>query len=465
MESQQGEGGTELDSQSSIWVNTGGNKMAALTTGFGRARQGGAGDPREYKAETAAGGDKLGGGGGGGDRGCSFLRKVSVPGSGGGGGGGGGARLRSIAGTRPSVQNGQLLVSAGLPALDQLLGGGLAVGTLLLIEEDKYNIYSSLIFKYFLAEGIVCGHTLLVASAKEDPGDILQELPEPLHDDNYKKVLDEGRSHKSQEEPEISMKIAWRYQNLPQMEAGPGTSSRFGHYYDVSKRMSQEVIQSAKWHKFFLPEEITSYANVESCALNHGYTKLLHFIQRVISEQGFDGSNPQKKQKNILRIGIQSLGSPLWGDDICCADTPEHMHSLTRFLYVLRGLLRMSLSACIITVPSHLIQNKAVTSRIRNLSDTVVGLESFIGSEKEANSLYKDYHGLIHIHQIPRLNSLICDVSDTKDLAFKLQRKVFTIEEIKTSNSQSPIFSHGYHIALCSLCGPLNKFIKRIFVF
>ncbi|XP_007497279.3 elongator complex protein 4 [Monodelphis domestica] len=402
--------------------------MAALTTGFGRARQGGAGDPREYKAETAAGGDKLGGGGGGGDRGCSFLRKVSVPGS--GGGGGGGARLRSIAGTRPSVQNGQLLVSAGLPALDQLLGGGLAVGTLLLIEEDKYNIYSSLIFKYFLAEGIVCGHTLLVASAKEDPGDILQELPEPLHDDNYKKVLDEGRSHKSQEEPEISMKIAWRYQNLPQMEAGPGTSSRFGHYYDVSKRMSQEVIQSAKWHKFFLPEEITSYANVESCALNHGYTKLLHFIQRVISEQGFDGSNPQKKQKNILRIGIQSLGSPLWGDDICCADTPEHMHSLTRFLYVLRGLLRMSLSACIITVPSHLIQNKAVTSRIRNLSDTVVGLESFIGSEKEANSLYKDYHGLIHIHQIPRLNSLICDVSDTKDLAFKLQRKVFTIERL-----------------------------------
>uniref|UniRef100_A0A5F8H9T2 Elongator complex protein 4 n=1 Tax=Monodelphis domestica TaxID=13616 RepID=A0A5F8H9T2_MONDO len=378
----------------------------------------------------------------------SFLRKVSVPGS--GAAGGGGARLRSIAGTRPSVQNGQLLVSAGLPALDQLLGGGLAVGTLLLIEEDKYNIYSSLIFKYFLAEGIVCGHTLLVASAKEDPGDILQELPEPLHDDNYKKVLDEGRSHKSQEEPEISMKIAWRYQNLPQMEAGPGTSSRFGHYYDVSKRMSQEVIQSAKWHKFFLPEEITSYANVESCALNHGYTKLLHFIQRVISEQGFDGSNPQKKQKNILRIGIQSLGSPLWGDDICCADTPEHMHSLTRFLYVLRGLLRMSLSACIITVPSHLIQNKAVTSRIRNLSDTVVGLESFIGSEKEANSLYKDYHGLIHIHQIPRLNSLICDVSDTKDLAFKLQRKVFTIEWVQDNylRQERNIYPPGFSYLL-----------------
>lgn len=38
------------------------------------------------------------------------------------GGPGGGPRLLSIAGTRPSVRNGQLLVSTGLPALDQLLG-------------------------------------------------------------------------------------------------------------------------------------------------------------------------------------------------------------------------------------------------------------------------------------------------------------------------------------------------------
>lgn len=31
--------------------------------------------------------------------------------------------------------------------------------------------------------------------------------------------------------------------------------------------------------------------------------------------------------------------------------------------------------------------------RVIHLSDTVVGLESFIGSERETNPLYKDYHG------------------------------------------------------------------------
>ncbi|XP_045873871.1 elongator complex protein 4 isoform X2 [Meles meles] len=296
------------------------------------------------------------------------------------------SRLVSIAGTRPSVRNGQLLVSTGLPALDQLLGGGLAVGTVLLIEEDKYNTYSSLLFKYFLAEGIINGHTLLVASAKEEPADILQ--------------------------------------------SGPVSSSRFGHYYDASKRMPQELIEASKWHGFFFPEKLSSTLDIEPCSLTSGYRKLLQFIQNVIYEEGFDGSNPQKKQKNILRIGIQNLGSPLWGDDICCTENCDNSHSLTKFLYVLRGLLRTSLSACIITMPTHLIQNKAVIARVTNLSDTVVGLESFIGSERETNPLYKDYHGLIHIQQIPRLNNLIYDVSDVKDLAFKLKRKLFTIERL-----------------------------------
>ncbi|XP_006128960.2 elongator complex protein 4 isoform X2 [Pelodiscus sinensis] len=354
------------------------------------------------------------------DGATSFQRKVPAN-----------SRLATIAGTRPSVRHGQLLLSSGLPSLDCVLGGGLAVGTLLLIGEDKYNIYSSLLFKYFLAEGIVCGHNLFVASAKEDPADILKELPAPILDDVHKKQLDEEESAViSKQDSRESMKIAWRYQNLPKMEVSPAVSARFGHYYDLSKTLSPELLQSRKWHRFFLPEELSLQSEIKTCNMTCGYTRLLQSIQRIICQEGFDGSYPQKKQKNILRIGIQSLGSVLWGDDICCTDNPEYIHSLTTFLYVLRGLLRMSLSACIITVPSHLIQNKAIMERVTNLSDTVVGLESFIGSERETNPLYKDYHGLIHVHQIPQLNSLICDVSGTKDLAFRLKRKLFSIERL-----------------------------------
>lgn len=205
---------------------------------------------------------------------------------------GGGPRLLSIAGTRPSVRNGQLLVSTGLPALDQLLGGGLAVGTLLLIEEDKYNIYSPLLFKYFLAEGIVNGHTLLVASAKENPANILQELPAPLLDDNGKKELEDVHSAKPPE-ADANMKIAWRYQLQPRMEVGPVLSSRFGHYYDVSRRIPQELLESSNWHGFFLPEHTPPGLKGEPCFLSCGYMKLLQFFQNIIYTEGFDGANPQ----------------------------------------------------------------------------------------------------------------------------------------------------------------------------
>ncbi|NXG55638.1 ELP4 protein, partial [Hemiprocne comata] len=300
---------------------------------------------------------------------------------------------------------------------------------LVFTEEDKYSLYSNLLFKYFLAEGVVCGHDLFVASAKEHPDNILKELPAPLLDDNYRNKLGEETTAKS-EDFQDSMKIAWRYQNLPKMEASPTTSTKFGHYYDLSKKMSPELLQSIKWHSFYLPEKLSSEPKMKTSNMNSAYTRLLQSIQQIIHQEGFDGSDPQKKQRNILRIGIQNLGSLLWGDDICSSDSPEDSHSLTKFLYVLRGLLRKSLSACIITVPAHLIQNKAIMERVTNLSDTVVGLESFIGSERETNPLYKDYHGLVHVHQIPRLNSLICDVSDTKDLAFRLKRKLFTIERL-----------------------------------
>ncbi|XP_050192686.1 elongator complex protein 4 [Myiozetetes cayanensis] len=363
---------------------------------------------------------------------------------------GAGARPGGLPGTRPALRHGQLLLSSGLPSLDSVLGGGVAVGTLLLIEEDKYGLYSNLLFKYFLAEGIVCGHDLFVASAKEHPDNILKELPAPLLDDTSGKELGDEAAALKSEDFQDSMKIAWRYQNLPKMEASPASYTKFGHYYDVSKKMPPELIQSIKFHSFYLHEELSSQPKMKMCNMNDAYARLLQSLQRIISQGGFDGSDPQKKQKNVLRIGIQGLGSPLWGDDVCCSDTPEDVHSLTKFLYVLRGLLRKSLSACIVTVPAHLIQNKAIMERVTNLSDLVVGLESFIGSERETNPLYKDYHGLVHVHQIPRLNSLICDVSDTKDLAFRLKRKLFTIEWVQDNylRQERNIYPPGFSYLL-----------------
>uniref|UniRef100_A0A8C6LFL2 Elongator complex protein 4 n=1 Tax=Nothobranchius furzeri TaxID=105023 RepID=A0A8C6LFL2_NOTFU len=292
------------------------------------------------------------------------------------------SKLISIPGTRPSVQNGQLLVSTGVTSLDYLLGGGLAVGTVLLIGEDRYDSYSRMILKYFLAEGVVCRHELFVAAAQDNPDDILQELPAPILDDvAIPKAVEQPRLPCEPRDSLEAMNIAWRYQNLPKVQSFLASSSRFGHYYDVSKTMEPEI--------------------------------------RLAS-----------KSRNILRVGLHSLGSALWGDDLSCHDNPKHRHALTTFLYGLRALMRSSLSVAVVTLPSHLIQDRALMGSITRLCDNAIALESFKGSERETNPLYKDYHGLLQVLQVPHLNCLASQLPDHKDLAFKLKRKQFSIERL-----------------------------------
>uniref|UniRef100_A0A671LCJ2 Elongator complex protein 4 n=1 Tax=Sinocyclocheilus anshuiensis TaxID=1608454 RepID=A0A671LCJ2_9TELE len=316
------------------------------------------------------------------------------------------SKLVSIPGTRPSVQNGQLLVSSGYNSL----------------EEDRYDSYSRMLLKYFLAEGVVCGHELFLASARDHPDQII-----------------EGQSQPSDPENPDTMKIAWRYQNQPKVQIALASSVRFGHYYDVSKTMEPELRQAAKCHSFYQLQETPVTTGSRS-----------RNVMRL-REHGHKGKN--SKVRNVLRLGLHSLGSVLWGDDVCCKDNPAHCHALTTFLYILRGLLRTSLSVAMVTVPSHLIQNRAVMGRIIRLSDTAIALESFKGSEKETNPLYKDYHGLLHVRQLPRLNCLSCEVPDTKDLAFKLKRKQFTIERLHLPPDLSETVSRVSKTELAAGCG------------
>ncbi|XP_022525194.2 elongator complex protein 4 [Astyanax mexicanus] len=331
---------------------------------------------------------------------------------------GGRAQIRGTRNTGRAL----LTTSSGAPGLDRALGGGLVVGSLLLIEEDQNDSYSRLLLQYFLAEGVVSGHQLYLTSARDDPDDMIQDLPCPILDDV-------GLSSSSSAPPADTqtldtMKIAWRYQNLPQTELA--SSSRFGHCYDLSKRMDTRMLQAVQRHTFYPPQEKTD----EQTSSLGPYAGLLKSIQTVIHREGFDGSGSEGKVRNVLRLGLHSLGSALWGDDVCFSESPASGHALTTFLYALRALLRSSLSVAMVTVPAHLIQNKAVLGRVVKLSDAAVALESFSSSERQTNPLYSDYHGLLHIRQVPHLNCLMCEAPDNKDLAFKLRRKQFSIEKL-----------------------------------
>ncbi|XP_064400311.1 elongator complex protein 4-like [Halichondria panicea] len=324
----------------------------------------------------------------------------------------GSSKSTHLRGTRPSLHNTQLLVSTGVPSLDVLLGGGLAVGTVLLVEEDVCGSYSRLLLKYFLAEGVMCGHSLLLASASENPEDIVKDLPGSVEVEQQQQHLAAIQEDSMGEE---QMKIAWRYQNQPKVQSS--FSTQFGHFFDLTTHMDPARLEAVT-RIFF---SAVNMAVVSSSA--QLYNALRESILTTVNSEKFSVDEPSSNQSGILRVGVQSMGSPLWLDE---GDDP----SLPQFLHALRGLLRKAHAVAVLTVPTHLMQDSAHVSRLERLSDAVIHLESFAGSEKEQNPLYRDYHGLFHLRKIPRLNSLVGHFPETMDLAFKLKKKKFLIEKL-----------------------------------
>ena len=328
------------------------------------------------------------------------------------------------AGTKVSLHNNQLLISSGVPSLDSLLGGGLAVGTVLLVEEDTHACYANTLLKCFLAEGVASRHSLFLGTAARDPHENWKNLPCAVDDVNETEA---SSSAKLPHEGDSSMQIAWRYENMPKVESNP-TAVKFGHFFDFTKNVDVAKVNKTSKYEYRSRDNWSVEAEMSiSCSrslLNSEYQNLLNSIKKVIEENGHCTSNKELSDRTILRIAIQSLESPLW----CNRDDDDV--SLTLFLYYLRAILRTSYGVCLITLPSHINQNPAFLSRVERLCDTVVRLESFAGSEKETNPTFKDYHGLFHIVRLPRLNSLTCYMPETLDLAFKLRRRKFVIEKL-----------------------------------
>lgn len=308
------------------------------------------------------------------------------------------------------------------------LGGGVAVGSVVLIEEDSFGQYAKLFLQYFLAESVMTGQSLFLASAGIHPRNILKDLPQPL--------LDE--SHTDQETTDVQldqMKIAWRYQNQNKFESNP-TSVKFGHYYDLTQCMSEELIEKVDTtlvdiNQLIDDSQIQDFDEKKEAELSV-YEKLLQTIQETIVKGKF-GTQDKPEKRNILRIALQSVGSPLWSD-LSLSDIKnsyaEMDITLPRFLIALRFLLRSAFAVAMITVPSHIFHDPDFGRRIERLSDTVIQLESFADSKKSGNPLYKDYHGLLNIKQLPKLNSFKCQMPDVTDWAFKVRRKKLVIEKL-----------------------------------
>ena len=188
-------------------------------------------------------------------------------------------------------------------------------------------------YRYFIAEGVVNTHSVLIASQDIKPSQVVSDLPA------VEVEVTKSSDHLNTDE---EMRIAWRYQNMKIVDSSPTSGTAFGHYYDLTKKMKQETLDKAniiQWDG----EDVKCQHSIFD---NEAYMDLLLKIEKTITEGQFLVSQTPEK-RNILRIAINALGSRLW-----LSDSEDKTHKdLLKFMYMLRALLRESFTVAVLTVP------------------------------------------------------------------------------------------------------------------
>nr|CAG4641079.1 EOG090X0ALT [Eulimnadia texana] len=239
------------------------------------------------------------------------------------------AGSQNIPGTKFSSTTSSLIVSSGIPALDAIIDGGLPLGSLCVIEEDKHGSYSKILMKCFLAEGVVHKNHILAASCDENTTDIIKSLPSLVRDTDSSKTRTENVKDE--------LKIAWRYENL----SVSGDVTKQQNHFDLSKPIAFESL---------LHDNVTLWdgLSVQTAIANGSLrnTRCRDLLTKVYEElEQRKLLTDNETSPNLMRISIFSLGSPLW-------DFAEDLKDLTATLVILKSLLRAANAVGLVTIPA-----------------------------------------------------------------------------------------------------------------
>eukprot|EP00892_Ulva_mutabilis_P000127 jgi/Ulvmu1/10114/UM006_0065.1 len=189
------------------------------------------------------------------------------------------------------------VLSSGCNDLDQLCGGGLALGSLVIVLEDEWRAHSSTILSYFMAEGVLCQQQMLYFS--NDP--TRKHLSDRLPAHSQKGPTQDKASDKRQQGADTDLKIAWQYRRYIKPSNAQTTRSRpqqssfrpkaatssalrsakttpWAHQFDLSKRCQPELLARASESVHCLPEQP---GTLDPCAFRSAAAAAADLVQRV----------------------------------------------------------------------------------------------------------------------------------------------------------------------------------------
>lgn len=171
----------------------------------------------------------------------------------------------------------------------------------------------------------------------------IQKLPKVCKVDTDDKALQRPPNTSQSND----MRIAWRYNSLPLIDSDQESTT----YFDSSKRIDSDMLAKSDIELFKDTNE-TFNNSTESTFRNPVYNQILAKLKSKLSASKFSTnviSTQSEHEKNLLRISVSSMGSPLWYDD-------DFHEDVCLFLLFLKALIRTSFAVGCITVPAYLFQ-------------------------------------------------------------------------------------------------------------
>ncbi|CAG9462278.1 unnamed protein product [Pedinophyceae sp. YPF-701] len=398
-----------------------------------------------------------------------------------------GAGKTTAPGTKPGL-HGQTLVSTGHADIDGILGGGLPIGSVLLVIEDGASPHHVHIMRQFLAEGASHGHRLLwaapdagqslpattaAAAAAAQPESGARAAARPPGEDAAARGDDagaEGEGH--------SLKIAWQYRRYMRRSersreaelmaaggeaalraraaaarastgGGPGGGGRLAARSGATKVWCNKWDLSAAMPPSYLTEHGTSLVQVQCRSLGN-----LRALQKALAQfaQGVwrtaktweadHGGKPSAvapvPARAVGRIALESLAGLDW--QVLRGGPQQASAQVLRVLWVLRQIVTENAApgngaglAAIVSLPIGVLSDSTLAHAM-HMCHGVVRLQA-ISESSQVVRLAPDagaVAGLLHLDKSPSPWTLVGMPPAAELHLVRSRRRGITVQAVET---------------------------------
>ena len=296
-----------------------------------------------------------------------------------------GKKLPEIPGTRQSLKTFSLLTPSGIPSLDSLIGGGLPIGSVVVLNlSGDGPDYTKVVMNHFLSQGYMNhGHDIFVASGTNKPVD-QTNIMQPSTGSKEKEEAGDAAN--------LDLKIAWRYKDQASHPVLDNEQQPVTLGNKSGGKMTKWTISNVG-----LDVDIKPYKSL--------FKELYQTIGSayVISESA-----------NVIRIGINDMDSAF----MMSGFNPDQ---LTEFLFALKSLARHKLAVVVVSLTS----NTGCSSQLKELTDFWFDVEGF--QQRKSST----HHGFFTISKMPNLKTIRCPISSSLGkYHFKSTKSKFILEKI-----------------------------------